>query len=375
VRLRGGNPAIVVYLDREAPAHAGGRERYRSPRLTIESRPLPARPAPGDLRVRMLLAGVCGTDMHLVRADPRTGYIVGSVPLDVGTAGRVLGHEGVGQICDVGEGVDRFAVGDVVTFESILTCRECVPCRRGLFNQCRRGRLVGTEVDGLFREVVDVPACVAHDVSDLARTPEGLRAAACIEPAACAHVAIARLRVRPGERVVVFGAGPIGVYAAMLCREAFGASVEVVEPIAGRRQVVARFCDRSLDVEPFFAEADAEPFDVAVETSGVLENVDRVLGRLGPGSRVGLLARSGQPLHVAAVDHLITQGVSIVGSRGHLGGGFDDVLRLYRAGRLPLHESVTGVVEGLDGLHREILSREPIEERHSKVLARLGEAA
>src|SRR5581483_2372611 len=142
VRLRGGNPAIVVYLDREAPAHAGGRERYRSPRLTIESRPLPARPAPGDLRVRMLLAGVCGTDMHLVRADPRTGYIVGSVPLDVGTAGRVLGHEGVGQICDVGEGVDRFAVGDVVTFESILTCRECVPCRRGLFNQCRRGRLV-----------------------------------------------------------------------------------------------------------------------------------------------------------------------------------------------------------------------------------------
>jgi threonine dehydrogenase-like Zn-dependent dehydrogenase len=372
--VEGGNPAIVVRLGREAPAGAGGRERYRWPRLTIESRPLVGRTAPGDIRVRMLLAGVCGTDLHLVRADRDTGYIVGSPPLEVGPAGRVLGHEGVGQICEVGEGVGGFAVGDVVTFESILTCGECIPCRRGLFNQCRRGRLVGTQVDGLFREVVDVPARVAHDVSDLARTPEGLRAAACIEPAACAHVAIARLGVRPGERVVVFGAGPLGLYAAMLCQEAFGAAVHVVEPLAGRREVAAPWCERAFDVEELFAESDSEPFDVAVETSGSLDNVGRVLPRLAPGGRVGLLARSGGALHVDTVDHMITNGVSIVGSRGHLGGAFADVLRLYRAGRLPLHRSVTGVVDGLDGLRREMLSAEPIEHRHSKVLARLGDA-
>jgi D-arabinose 1-dehydrogenase-like Zn-dependent alcohol dehydrogenase len=85
--LERGNPALVVRLEREAPREVGGRERHRWPRLTIESRPLVSRPAPGDLRVRMLLAGVCGTDLHLIRPDPETGYIVGSVPFAVGPAG------------------------------------------------------------------------------------------------------------------------------------------------------------------------------------------------------------------------------------------------------------------------------------------------
>ncbi|MEO8605114.1 MAG: alcohol dehydrogenase catalytic domain-containing protein [bacterium] len=361
-------------MEREGPVSAGGRERYRWPRLSIESRPL-GRLARGDIRVRMLLAGVCGTDLHLVRSDPQTGYVLGSTPFDAGASGRVLGHEGVGQICALGDGVGGFAVGDIVTFESILTCQQCAACRRGQFNQCRSGRLVGTEVDGVFRELFDVPARVAHDVSDLARTPEGLRAAACIEPAACAHVALTRLAVRPGERVVVFGAGPIGLYAAMLCQEAFGASVQVVEPLARRREIVADWCDQAFDVDEFFAESWAEPFDVAIEASGDLDNIARVLDRLGACGRVGLLARSGQALHLDAVDHLISNGISIVGSRGHLGGGFADVLTLYRAGRLPLHHSVTGVVEGLAGLQREILASEPLEQRHAKVLARLGDAA
>jgi threonine dehydrogenase-like Zn-dependent dehydrogenase len=368
------NPAIVVRLEHEAPDGAGGRERYRWPRLAIESRPL-GRLEPGTLRVRMLLAGVCGTDLHLSRADPQTGYIVGSVPLALGPEGRVLGHEGVGEVCELGEGVRGFAAGDVVTFESLVACQECVACRRGTFNQCRHGRLIGTQLDGLFREMVDVPARVTHDVSDLARTQDGLRAAACIEPAACAHVAITRLGVRPGERVVIFGAGPIGLYAAMLCREAFGASVEVVEPIALRREIARPWSERTFDVEEFFADPHGDPFDVAIEASGRLANVDRVFGRLGPSGRVGLLARCGEALHVEAVDHLITNGISIVGSRGHLGGAFADVLGLYRAGRLPLHRSVTGMVEGLVGLHRELLSPDPIEHRHAKVIARLGDAA
>jgi threonine dehydrogenase-like Zn-dependent dehydrogenase len=368
------NAAIVVRLERDLPDGVAGRARYRAPRLTIESRPLRDL-MPGHVRVRMLMAGICGTDLHLVRSDPATGYIVGSAPLDVGPGGLILGHEGVGEICAVGEGAGSLTVGDVVTFESLLTCQQCSACRRGQFNQCSRGRLIGTEVDGLFREMVDVPARIVHDVSDLARTPDGLRAAACIEPAACAHVALTRLALRPGERVVVFGAGPIGLYAAMLGREAFGASVHVVEPLAGRRQLATAFCERASDVEEFFANDPGAPFDVAIEASGSLDNIDRVLPRLGAGGRIGLLARSGRALRLDAVDHLITNGISIVGSRGHLGGAFEDVLTLYRSGRLPLHRSVTAVVDGLEGLQREILASDPLEHRHAKVLARLGEAA
>lgn len=365
--------AVVLYAERQPLAGVsapGPHQLYRWPRLDIEPRPLgPLRP--GDLRVRMSLVGICGTDLHVAHADPDTGYILGSVPFDVGPSGRVLGHEGVGRIVDVGDGVTTFTRGDFVTFESLLSCQTCTACRRGQFNHCAHARLIGGQVDGLFRDVVDLPARLAHRVTDLAQSPAGLRAAACAEPAACAYVAAARAAVRPGHRVVVFGAGPIGIFAAMICREAFCARVEVVEPLSMRRELVRPWCERAYEVEEFFASDAGEPIDVVIEASGAASNLDRVVDRLGPCASVALLARTGQPLHVAQADHLITRGIGIFGSRGHLGGAFEDVLRLYRAGRLPLHAAVTGVVDGLEGVRQALGSEGAFEQRHAKLLARL----
>jgi threonine dehydrogenase-like Zn-dependent dehydrogenase len=274
---------------------------------------------------------------------------------------------------EVGPGVEHVRPGDLVTFESIIRCHVCDSCRRGDFNQCERAALLGMERDGLFGTWVDVPAMLAHDVSDLADRESGLRAAACIEPAACAHVACRLCRVSPGDRVVVFGAGPIGLFAAMLCRVAFGAGlVQVVEPVALRREIAARWADRVQDVEEFFDEPPSVPFDVLVEASGAVENVDRGVPLLGAKGRVALLARSGRPLSLRCVDHVITKSISIVGSRGHLCGAFSDVLRLVRAGRLPLHEAVTEVVDGLDELQKRLDAPALVTERHCKVLARIG---
>lgn len=369
------NAAVVLYAERQplpGVAEPAAHQLYRRPRLRIEPRPLGAL-RPGYVRVRMALVGICGTDLHVARTDPRTGYMLGSVPLDVGPAGRILGHEGVGRVTAVGDGVATLARGDDVTFESLLSCQACTACRRGQFNHCVRAQLIGAQVDGLFREVVDLPAQLAHRVTDLTRTAPGRRAAACIEPAACAYVAAARAALRPGERVVIFGAGPIGLFAAMLCRTAFGARLEVVEPVPLRRELVRPWCDQVWDVEAFFGEPATDPVDVVIETSGDTANVDRIIDRLAPCARVALLARKGQPLHVAQPDHLITRGIALFGSRGHLGGAVEDVLRLYRAGRLPLEAAVTGEVDGLGGLERTLSSDAAFERQHVKVLARLDD--
>jgi len=368
--------ALVLRAQREPMRGVptpGPHQLYRWPTLAVEPRSLGSL-RPGYVRAEMVLAGICGTDLHITHADSRTGYIVGSAPLEVGSEGRVIGHEGVGRLVEIGEAVTDLAPGDLVTFESLLACQVCVTCRRQQFNHCREARLVGAQVDGLFRDTVDLPARLAHNVTELARTPEGLQAAACVEPAACAHAAADRAQIAPGDRVVVFGAGPIGIFAAMVCREAFGARVEVVEPLTLRRELAAAWCDRTHDVEEFFDDGRREMIDVVIEASGDLDNVDRVLGRLGPCARVALLARCGQPLRLNGVDHLITNGVTIFGSRGHSGGAFGDVLRLLQAGRLPLHQAVTGVVHGLQGIQRELESPDPFEHRHAKVLAELGEA-
>lgn len=364
--------AIVLHAERQPLAgviEPGPHQLYRWPRVCIEPRPL-APLAAGHVRVRMLLAGICGTDLHAARADPHTGYVVGSVPLEVGPAGRVLGHEGVGRVLAVGPGVTTLAPGDAVAFESLLSCQACTACRRGQFNHCAAAQLIGGEVDGLFRDVLDLPARLAHRVTDLVESRAGQQAAACLEPAACAYVAAARAAVRPGERVVVFGGGPIGLFAAMLCRIAFCARVEMVEPLAMRRALARAWCERAWDVEEFFA-APADPIDVVIEASGETGNVDRVLERLAPCARVALLARKGQPLQLTRPDRLITRGITLFGARGHLGGAVEDVLRLVRAGRLPLAAVVTGEVDGLAGIERLLRADEPLEARHAKVLARL----
>jgi threonine dehydrogenase-like Zn-dependent dehydrogenase len=119
VRVVSVSSAVVLHAERQplaGVAAPGPHQLYRWPRLSIDPRPLgPLRP--GDLRVRVSLVGICGTDLHIARANPSTGYMLGSVPFDVGPSGRVLGHEGVGCIVDVGDGVTGLVPGDFVTFE------------------------------------------------------------------------------------------------------------------------------------------------------------------------------------------------------------------------------------------------------------------
>ncbi len=351
--------------------HPGPHELYRRPRLAVEPRALGAVPA-GHLRVEMHLVGICGTDLHAVQCDPETGYILGSAPLEIGPEGRVLGHEGVGRVQAVGAGVAGIRRGDWVAFESLETCYRCDACRSGSFNQCANAVLIGMQRDGVFAEVVDLPAQLTHDVNDLAADEAGRRAAACIEPAACSFVALSLARMKPGEDVLIFGGGPIGLFAAMLARLAFGAaSVSIVEPLPFRREFARRWADRVYDVEEFFAEPARRSADVLLETSGCLANVDRSLVRIGAGGRIALLARCGAPLSLRRVDHLITNNVSIIGSRGHLGGAVGRILQLVRDGRLPLHEAVTEVAQGLDGLQSALSNPAALAGKQCKLLARL----
>jgi len=368
--------ARVLVLHAEDAPRAGTPalapcERYRHPRLRIEER-TPGAPGPGRLQVRMLLAGVCGTDLHLLQTDPASGYVRTSAPASIPAGGRVIGHEGVGRVLAAGQGV-TIGPGSLVAFDSIIACGACAVCRRGHPNQCPQARLLGMEADGLFGTVVELPAALAHDVSDFIAGTHDLQAAACLEPAGCALLACENARVAPGERVVVFGAGPIGLFAAMLCRRALGAAhVAVVEPLARRRALAATHCDA------VFGSADEAlaaltPFDVLIEASGHLANVDRAFTRLAPNARVVLLGRSGTALSIRAVDHMITNAIAVSGSRGHLGGVLPRVMALYRDGVLPLAGAVTGVLSSLDELASALADPDTIARDHCKLLVALGD--
>jgi len=368
---------VVVHADEDpmpGVVNPGPHQRYRNPRVSVEDRQLgPLHPH--RVRVAPIYAGLCGTDVHVVQTDPQTGYIKCSAPLSIPARGRIIGHEGVARVLEVGSEVRHVEPGGVVTFESISVCHFCDVCRRGHFNQCLRAKLVGLETDGLFGTIVDMPSLLTHEVGDLVGQKKHLKAAACVEPAGVAYVACRNTRVSGGEVVVIFGAGPIGLLAAMLCKLVFGASaVHVVEPLTLRRNLARQWSDAVYDVEEFFADPPRS-VDVVIEASGALDNVDRVFRCLNANSRVTLLARSGEPLTLSAIDHMITNSVSVVGSRGHLGGAFADVLRLYRCGRMPLDAIVSDVLEGPEALAEVLASPDGLEKNSCKILAHFGDPA
>lgn len=365
--------AIVTHAHYRPPAAGGAfpRGSYTRPEPRIESRRFGALAA-GELRIEIERVGICGSDLGVMQTDPVTGCISSTVPLSIPDSGRVLGHEGIGVVREVGHGVTTFQPGDWVTLKSIVCCQQCAPCRRGHFNQCLEASLLGFQRDGIFAEMADVPAQLAAGIGDLAGTEPGRQAAACIEPAACALVALQSASMQPGDRVLVMGAGPIGLFAAMLCRQVFGAaSVDVVEPAAFRRRFARKWADRVHAVDEFLGASDSGPYDVMVEASGSLGNLDVSLRRMAANARIVLLARGVEHLHVGAVDHIVTNGLCITGSRGHLGGAFETILSLCLAEKLALHEVVTGVLQGLDAIHSTLERPLLLSEQHCKLQVRL----
>lgn len=325
-----------------------------------------------EIRVEMIYTGLCGTDMHLVAKNPKTGYIKSSAPLSIPREqGRRIGHEGVGRVMDKGDSVKHLDIGSYVTFESIVVCHYCDVCRKGNFNQCRNASLFGLEKDGLFGNIVNVPAMLAHDITDLVETDEDLKAMSCVEPAGVAYVACQNTNLKGGDNVIIFGGGPIGVFSAMLSKKIFGAStVHLVEPVKFRRELAKKWADHVYDVDAFQNDPPGD-IDVVIEASGAMSNVNRVFRSINPNGRVALLARSGAPLEVYAVDHMITNAISIIGSRGHLCGAFSDIITLYRQKRIPLGSIVTHVVDDIPTLCSLLENQDALIEENCKVLVRL----
>lgn len=347
-----------------------GNQVYKNPRLIISKRELGSLNC-NDIRVKVIYVGVCGSDVHLLKTNGETGYIKSSVPLDIPEEGRVIGHEGVGLVIDVGSNVNHIKKGMYVTLESIMVCNSCDACKRGDFNQCRKAKLLGLEIDGIMGEVVDVNANLAHDVTKFIKCEKDLLAMACIEPAAVAYDACENASIKPGDDVIVFGAGPIGIYCAILSKLIFGAAkVHVVEPVEFRRSLAREWTEyvyENLDL----LKSNVDKANIIIETSGYLKNVNESFEIVDSNGTIVLLARSGEPLFINDIDYMITNNINIIGSRGHLGGAFDKILKLQTSKKLELENIVTSVVNGLEGL-KDVLEGNQIITNNCKVVVKIS---
>ncbi|MFP5371113.1 MAG: NAD(P)-dependent alcohol dehydrogenase [Actinomycetes bacterium] len=222
----------------------------------VEERLVP-RPGPGEVLVRVSSVGVCGSDVHYYEHG-RIGPYVVDRPL-------VLGHEAGGTVAAVGPGVDGYDTGLRVSVEPGVPCRNCEQCLRGRYNLCPQMRFFATPpYDGAFAEFVVMPAAFVHPVPDTVSDD----AAGLLEPLSVGIWACRRAGVTGGSRVLVTGAGPIGLVTAQVAR-AYGATEVVITDVNPRRLALAeRMGISALDVSATpIATCGLEP-DVLLECSG-----------------------------------------------------------------------------------------------------------
>lgn len=187
--------------------------------LTLQERPVP-QPVPGEVLVDVEACGICGSDLAILDVPPR----------HPGTPGIVLGHEFVGRVVALGEGVTSVEVGTRVIVDPDPKCGACPSCKAGRPATCERIVALGVYRDGALAKYVTAPASECHPISD--SVPADLAALA--EPLACVVNGTNKAGLRPGESAVVFGGGAIGCLYAAIFAAGGAAKVVVVEPNPAR---------------------------------------------------------------------------------------------------------------------------------------------
>jgi L-iditol 2-dehydrogenase len=246
--------------------------------LRIEHRPLKAL-GPNDVLIEMRSGGICGSDMHYF-ADGRNGTNVLRQP-------TVLGHEGAGLVIEAGTAA-TVAAGTAVVIEPALPCRSCPTCLSGRYNLCPAGACFGSPpTDGLFARHVVVPEAALHVLPDSIPAEIG----AAIEPLAVAVWAVERAQVQAGHRVLITGAGPIGLLVSQVAA-ARGASEVVVTDVNEDRLAVAAKFGATRTINTAATALDLKNMDRLIECSGNTRALADGIQTLAPAARATVVGQA-----------------------------------------------------------------------------------
>ncbi|NIZ93404.1 NAD(P)-dependent alcohol dehydrogenase [Kineococcus rubinsiae] len=291
--------------------------------LRVEERPRPV-PGPHEVLVRPGAVGICGSDVHYYEHGR-----IGSFVLD---APMVVGHEAAGTVVEVGPAVDPARVGELVALEPGVPDRTCEQCLAGRYNLCPQVRFFATPpVDGALAHLVAIDASFAHPV------PAGLdvEQAAMAEPVSVGVWACRRAGVGPGDRVLVTGAGPVGLFAAQVARATGASAVTVTDVSPFRLEVARELGFGALDAREPLAEA----FDVLLECSGAAAAFTTGCRALAPAGRAVLV---GMGADTVSLDVPLLQGreITVTGTFRYA-GTYPAALSLLASGRVRTDVVVT----------------------------------
>ena len=341
--------------ERSTKRASRGGSIWKNIRGSVIDRPDPE-PNDDEVLLKIGAAGICGTDVHLLKMDD-DGYTRydghSKYPI-------ITGHEFSGEVVDKGKNVKRLMVGDLVSVESMNWCGECDACRMGMFNQCRNLEEPGLTYDGGFAEYAVVKEKYCYKLNDIANyykdKTTALELGAMIEPTGVAYngLFVRGGGLRPGGHAVVFGCGPIGLAAIQLLKTSGAAKLIAFESIPARMEL-AKICGADDVHDPTSFASPEDQADLIMELTngrgvslfaecaGATKFTYPVMARsLAIG---GKTIQIGHMLGLTPIDLYSWQwnAATISGSNGQSGHGiYLDVIALMAAGRIDMRKMVTG---------------------------------
>lgn len=282
---------------------------YHGPgKLMLEDKPKPILKAPTDAIVKILKTTICGTDLHIKKGD------VPSVAV-----GRILGHEGVGVIEQIGSNVSHFKVGDHVIISCISSCGKCGNCKKGMFSHCESGGgwILGNLIDGTQAEYTLIPFAdnSLYAVPEHANEEE-LVMLSDILPTGF-ECGVLNGQIKPGDTVAIVGGGPIGLAALMTAQFYSPAEIILIDMDQNRLEIAKSFGATSVvnntdgkAIETILKMTQNRGVDVAIEAIGLPESFNICQSIVTAGGHIANIGVHGKPVQLN-LDKLWSQNITL----------------------------------------------------------------
>ncbi len=273
--------------------------------VEIIEKEMPQIQAPDDVLIKVMAAGICGSDVHVVHgSNPMAKY-----PM-------IPGHEIAARVEAVGEAVTDFKPGDRVVLEPIQYCGHCHACKRGRHNVCRSLKVRGATQEGGFQQYLVTPAKTLHHIPDNLTYEQ----AAVVEPYTIGEQANSRAGTRPDDVVLIYGAGPIGLIVLDVAKS-IGATCIVSEVSASRREMAKEFgADYVLDPtsesvpDRLMEITDGMGPNVVFEATGVIPLFEEAVKVAASAGTVVCMAFNTKPAPLVMAE-VVKKELNIVGTR------------------------------------------------------------
>ena len=290
---------------------------------------------PGEVKLRLEAASVCGTDLHIYSWDQWAASRI--------QPPRIIGHEFCGTIVEVGEGVTDRKVGDFVASESHIVCGHCKQCLNGQGHVCVNTKILGVDVDGGFASYVAIPSQNAR-LTDRS-VPKKI---ASFQDALGNAVHTAMAGPLEGQNVLITGMGPIGLFAVSVCKAAGAAKVIATEVSPFRIELAERvgvdvvLSPNDGDWAARIEELAPGGVDATLEMSGHPYSLELAVRCTRPGGRISLLGVYGNPNQQIDMNSVIFKGINVQGIVGrNIWKTWDQMGELLKSGKLNLDPVIT----------------------------------